>query len=112
MLERKHGESVKWGSDSPKSLASDGVNLQDLIEARRPSANADPVWQAGYARFTDHRLWLFHKGTEVLSAPLIQFNTGREDVKHRYRLFNDRDISADGSDAPDDKDNASAKRQN
>jgi hypothetical protein len=63
-----------------------------VIEARRPSPGADPVWQSGYARFTDHRLWLRHKGAEVFTAPLIEFNTGREDVKHRYRLFTDRKI--------------------
>ena len=66
-----------------------------VIEARRPSPGAGPVWQAGYARFTDGRLSLFHKGVEVFTAPLIQFNTGREDVKHRYRLFSDRVIPAD-----------------
>jgi hypothetical protein len=66
-----------------------------IIETRRPAPGAAPVWQAGYARFTDHRLSLFHKGAEVFTAPLIQFNTGREDVQHRYRLFSDRFIDAD-----------------
>jgi hypothetical protein len=74
-----------------------------VIEARRPAPGAAPVWQSGYARFTDHHLWIMHKGVEVFTAPMISFNTGREDVKHRYRLFTDRFLEADDTDEPADK---------
>ena len=62
------------------------------IEARRPSPGTKPVWQSGYARFTDKRLRIYQKGIEVFSASQIIFNTGREDKKHRYRLFTDRTV--------------------
>jgi hypothetical protein len=61
-----------------------------ILEARRPAPGAEAVWQSGYARFTDRRLSIRHHDVEVFSAPPISFNTGREDVKHRYRLFSDR----------------------
>jgi hypothetical protein len=38
---------------------------------------------------------MFHKGVQVYTAPQIQFGTGREDVKHRYRVFSDRFIKLD-----------------
>lgn len=66
-----------------------------LIEARRPSAGAPPVWQSGYARFTDDSLSLRHKGVEVYTAPLITFPIVKEDVKYRYRLFTDRFIEGE-----------------
>lgn len=65
-----------------------------VIEARRPSAGAAPVWQFGLARFTDLHLWVRHKGTDVFSVPMIVLDQPRQDEKHRYRLFKDRAIDA------------------
>jgi hypothetical protein len=64
-----------------------------VLEARRPSPGAEAVWQFAAARFTDHDLWVRHKGQEVYFAPKIEeFGTPRQDPKHRYRLFNDRQV--------------------
>jgi hypothetical protein len=63
-----------------------------VLEARRPSPGAGPVWQSGVARFADLHLWVRHKGKEVFAAPMIVLNQPRQDPKHRYRLFTDRTI--------------------
>jgi hypothetical protein len=66
-----------------------------VLEARRPAAGQPHVWQYGIARFTDLHMWVRHKGTEVFSAPLIQFNAVQNVNNQRYRLFHDRYIPVD-----------------
>lgn len=63
-----------------------------VIEARRPAAGADPVWQYGVGRFTDLNLWVRLKGKEVYTAPYIPHDMPQQDPKHRYRVFRDRYI--------------------
>ncbi len=63
-----------------------------VIEARKPAANANPVWQYAIARFTDLNLWVRLKGQEVFTAPLIPYNMPQQDPKHRYRVFEDRKV--------------------
>jgi hypothetical protein len=65
-----------------------------VIEARRPAPAAEPVWQYAICRFTDLALSVRHKAEEIFSAPLIPYNSPRQDPKHRYRLYPDREISA------------------
>jgi hypothetical protein len=75
-------------------VSSAGTDLEALlvIEARRPAGGGDPVWRFGAGRFTDLDLWARHKGQEVYTAPRYEWNGPRQDVKHRYRAFKDRDI--------------------
>jgi hypothetical protein len=75
-----------------------------VIEARHPAVGRPAVWQYGIARFTDLHMWVRHKGAEVCSVPLIQFNSMQNVTNQRYRLFNDRYIPIDteGFDTPRD----------
>jgi len=63
-----------------------------VIEARKPAAGGVPVWSYGIGRFTDLNLWVRHKGDEVFSAPYLPHGLARQDPKHRYRVFHDRDL--------------------
>jgi hypothetical protein len=63
-----------------------------VLEARRPGDQAEPVWHYGLARFTDMKLWVRHKGKEILSLPLLPYDLPQQDPKHRYRSFRDRSI--------------------
>jgi hypothetical protein len=63
-----------------------------VLEARKPPANRDPVWQFAIARFTDLNLTVRHKGEQVFTAPLIPPNLSQQDPKHRYRIIQDRKI--------------------
>jgi hypothetical protein len=65
-----------------------------VIEARRPSPTAEPVWQYAVARFTDLNVWVRLKGKEVFSGPLIPHDSPQQDPQHRYRSFRDRGIPA------------------
>jgi hypothetical protein len=63
-----------------------------VLEARRSADKGEPVWQYGLARFTDMKLWVRHKGKEILSLPLLPYDLPQQDPKHRYRSFRDRSI--------------------
>ena len=63
-----------------------------LIEARKPAAADGPVWDYSICRFTDLGLVVRHKGEQVFTAPLIPYNSPRQDPKHRYRVYHERDI--------------------
>ncbi len=65
-----------------------------ILEARKPAADREAVWQFAGARFTDLNLWLRHKGKIVFTAPAIVHGLDRQDPKHRYRLIHDRSIPA------------------
>jgi hypothetical protein len=71
-----------------------------VIEARKPSRTADPIWHYAIARFTDQQLTVRHKGKDVFSAPLISYDVPYQDPKHRYRAFTDREIPAVEKTAP------------
>ncbi|MFI5459336.1 MAG: hypothetical protein ACHRXM_28255 [Isosphaerales bacterium] len=64
-----------------------------VLEARKPADNVGPVWHYAVARFTDLNLWVRHKGTEVFFAPYIPHGLPRQDPKHRYRVFHDRNLA-------------------
>jgi hypothetical protein len=63
-----------------------------MLEARKPAADREAVWQFAIARFTDLNLWVRHKGKIVFTAPAIEHGLDRQDPKHRYRLIHDRSI--------------------
>jgi hypothetical protein len=63
-----------------------------VIEARKPAQSAEPGRQYAICRFTDLALSFRHKGKEIFTAPLVR-NAPRQDPKHRYRSYPDREIS-------------------
>lgn len=65
-----------------------------VIEARRPGSGESHVWQCGVGRFTDNDLKVKHKKSEIFSADRYEWNGPRQDPKHRYRAFLDREIPA------------------
>jgi hypothetical protein len=62
-----------------------------LFEARKPRSGGEPIWQFAIGRFTDLELRIRYRDKEVFVAPLIPYNLPRQDPKHRYRVFQDRD---------------------
>jgi hypothetical protein len=65
-----------------------------IIEARKLGSDDGPVWEYAICRFTDLALVVRHKGKPVFTAPLIPYNSPRQDPQHRYRVYHDRDIPA------------------
>jgi hypothetical protein len=65
-----------------------------VIEARKAAATDGPIWYYAVARFTDLNLWVRRKGKEVYSAPIVPYGLTQQDPKNRYRVFDDRYISA------------------
>jgi hypothetical protein len=65
-----------------------------VIEARRLGAAGEPAWQYAICRFTDLALSVRHRGKEVFSASFIPFGSSQQDPKHRFRIFQDREIPA------------------
>jgi hypothetical protein len=63
-----------------------------VFEARKIAPADGPVWELAICRFTDLALVVRHKGKEVFTAPLIPYDSPRQDPKHRYRVYHDRDI--------------------
>jgi hypothetical protein len=79
-------------------VSSAGTDLEALLllEARRPAGDSggDPVWQYGVGRFTDLELTVRLRGKEVFTVPRVQWNSARQDPKHRYRTWLAREIPA------------------
>lgn len=61
-----------------------------VIEARATSSGRQ--WQYVVCRFSDHNLYVKHKGTEVWTSIRGGENVWEHDPNHTYRLFNDRSI--------------------
>jgi hypothetical protein len=71
-----------------------------LIEARPPAGGGRPVWQAGFARFSDLDLSVRRKGAEVFAADLIRGNLKQMYPKQQYRVFRDRNVPLLEGEAP------------
>jgi hypothetical protein len=71
-----------------------------VIEARKPSAAGDPIWQYALGRFTDLDLAIRHKGKDVFHVPLVPYDAARQDPKQRYHVFFDRFIPQIDDKAP------------
>jgi hypothetical protein len=72
-----------------------------VIEARKHAQLDGPAWDYAICRLTDLGLLVRHKGKDVFTAPLIPYGSPQQDPKHRFRVFQDRDIpAAEESKAP------------
>jgi hypothetical protein len=65
-----------------------------VIEAREHAQLDGPAWDYAICRLTDLGLLVRHKGKDVFTAPLIPYGSPQQDPKHRFRVFQDRDIPA------------------
>jgi len=63
-----------------------------VVEARKPAAGGEPIWQYAVGRFTDLNLWVRHKGKEIFFVPLVPYDSSRQDPKQRYHVFFERYI--------------------
>jgi hypothetical protein len=86
-------------------VTSAGTDPEALVvlEARRPVGGGSPIWHSAAGRFTDLDLWIRYKGTQVLAASRVEWDGPRQDAKHRYRAFHDRDIPAVEDETPNAK---------
>jgi hypothetical protein len=71
-----------------------------IVEARKPSGSAAPIWHYAIARFSDLALSVRLKGNEVFTADPIPWDAPEQDPQQRYRTFRDRGIPPIEGEAP------------
>ena len=83
-----------WDGGVFTFVTSAGTDPEALlvVEARKPPAGGDPIWHYAIGRFTDLNLRVRHKGKEVFFAPLVPYDSPRQDPKQRYHVFFERYI--------------------